>query len=80
MNLKLKFLKPIAKKIEALPLRERKSFEFFVDLILPFRPFVDGLRSRKLRKLSAEPQNRMDKNSGWAKLNSIRKLQLVSRV
>lgn len=68
MDLKLKFLKPIAKKIEALPLRQRKIFEFFVDLILSFRPFVDGLRLRKLRKLSAEPQNRMDKNSGWAKL------------
>lgn len=74
MNLKLKFLKPIAKKIEALPLSKRKKFEFFVDLILPFRPFIDGFRLRKLRKLSAEPQNRMEKNSGWAKLEFDREV------
>lgn len=68
MNLKLRYLKYISRKIEALPLTERITFERLVDLILPFRPFVDWLSLRKLRKLSLESQNQMDTNSGWAKL------------
>lgn len=68
VNLKLRIIKPAAKKIEALPLSKRRLFEFIVDLILPSRSFVDWLRLRKLHKLGAESKNRMDKNSGWAKL------------
>lgn len=68
MNLKLRIIKPVAKSIEAMPLKERRYFELFVDLILPFRSFVDWLRLSKLLKSSEVSKNWMDKNSGWAKL------------
>jgi len=68
VNLKLRFIKPAAKWIEALPLTERRLFELFVDFIFPFRSFVDWLRLRKLGKSSESSKNWIDKNSGWAKM------------
>ena len=63
-----KIIKPIAKRIEALPLTKRRIFENLVDLVLPLRTFLDWLRLRKLGKLHHESKNLVDKNAGWAKL------------
>lgn len=67
MNAVSSAIKLLAKRVEALPLIQRKIFEFIVDLLLPFRSINDQLQLRKLLKSSHLSNNRMEKDNGWAK-------------
>ena len=68
MDLKTRLIRRAAKRVESLSLPKRRIFEFIVDLILPIRTFVDWSRIKKLKLLCEIPKNKVEKNSGWAKL------------
>lgn len=63
-----RLVRPLAKRIESLPLGKRSVFEKIMDSIMFFRTIVDFHRLFRLRKSKVTAYGTISKNEGWGAL------------